>query len=222
MLDDLIREGVGMTSRRTRTRLLERLRDKGIKNETVLSAIASTPRHLFVDEALAHRAYEETALPIGYKQTLSQPYTVARMTELVLEHRKSNRSVLEIGTGSGYQTALLAQFFSHVSTVERIEPLQEKARTRLTALGYRNIEYRHADGHGGWPENRRFDVIVGTAAAQELPQSLCKQLADGGVLLLPVGDASQRLTLVRRDGEQFRSQIIESANFVPLLKGTLS
>lgn len=211
-----------MTSRRTRTRLLDRLREKGIKNETVLSAMASTPRHLFVDEALAHRAYEETALPIGYKQTLSQPYTVARMTELVLEHRKSNRSVLEIGTGSGYQTALLAQFFSHVSTVERIEPLQEKARTRLTALGYRNIEYRHADGHGGWPESCRFDVIVGTAAAQELPQSLCKQLADGGVLLLPVGDASQRLTLVRRDGEQFRSQIIESANFVPLLKGTLS
>lgn len=222
MLDDLIREGVGMTSRRTRERLIERLREKGIKNETVLSAMASTPRHLFVDEALAHRAYEETALPIGYKQTLSQPYTHARMTELILEHRKSHRSVLEIGTGSGYQTAMLAQFFLHVSTVERIEPLQTKARVRLSALGYRNIEFRHADGHAGWPENRWFDVIVGTAAAQTLPEGLCQQLTDGGILLLPVGDASQRLTLVRREAEQFRTQIIESANFVPLLKGTLS
>ena len=222
MLDDLVREGVGMTSRRTRDRLIERLRDKGIKNQRVLAVMASTPRHLFVDEALAHRAYEDTALPIGYKQTLSQPYTVARMTELLLEYATQYGSVFEIGTGSGYQTALLAQLFERVCTVERIAPLQQKARQRLGALGFHNIQYRHADGHEGWHNGGSFDAIIGTAAAAHLPQQLPQQLAPQGVLILPVGDNTQNLTLIKRQGDYFTSTIIESAHFVPLLKGTIS
>ncbi|BCD96909.1 protein-L-isoaspartate(D-aspartate) O-methyltransferase [Marinagarivorans cellulosilyticus] len=222
MLDDLVREGVGMTSRRTRERLLERLRERGIKNEVVLKVMASTPRHLFVDEALAHRAYEDTALPIGFKQTLSQPYTVARMTEILLEQCARRDSVFEIGTGSGYQTAVLAQLFKRVYTVERIAPLQQKASARLASLNFTNIHYRHADGHDGWSNSGCFDAIIGTAAAADLPAQLPSQLALKGVLIMPVGDDTQNLTLIRRDGEAFASSVVESANFVPLLKGTIS
>lgn len=222
MLDELAREGVGMTSRRTRERLLERLRAKGIKNEEVLAVLASTPRHLFVDEALAHRAYEDTALPIGYKQTLSQPYTVARMTELLLANVSDRGSVFEIGTGSGFQTAVLAQLFERVCTVERIEPLQKKARERLALLGLKNIQFRHADGHQGWRTGSVFDAILGTAAAANLPDQIPHQLAPEGIMILPVGDDTQNLTLIRRLGDGFTSKIIESANFVPLLKGTIS
>lgn len=222
MLDDLVREGVGMTSRRTRERLIERLRERGIKNEVVLNVMANTPRHLFVDEALAHRAYEDTALPIGFKQTLSQPYTVARMTEILLEQCPLLGSVFEIGTGSGYQTAVLAQLFKRVCTVERIAPLQQKARARLAGLNLNNIQYRHADGHDGWRHGGRFDAIIGTAAASDLPKQLPAQLTARGVLIIPVGDDTQNLTLIRRDGDAFLTSIIESANFVPLLKGTIS
>ena len=222
MLDDLKREGVGMTSRRTRERLLERLREQGLTSQQVLDLMASTPRHLFVDEALAHRAYEDTALPIGYKQTLSQPYTVARMTELLLKYGRSHNSVLEIGTGSGFQTAILAQLFGKVYTVERIAPLQQKARKRLTDLGLSNVFYRHADGHQGWQHGGPFDAIIGTAAASELPPQLPEQLSSKGVLILPVGDDSQSLVMIRRNGDEFSKTTIESANFVPLLKGTIS
>jgi protein-L-isoaspartate(D-aspartate) O-methyltransferase len=222
MSNDLMREGVGMTSRRTRERLIERLREKGVKNEEVLAVMAATPRHLFVDEALAHRAYEDTALPIGYKQTISQPYTVARMTEILIESCAQRGSVFEIGTGSGYQTAILAQLFKRVATVERIAPLQHKARQRLADIGLYNVQYRHADGHNGWQSSANFDAIIGTAAAADLPTLLPDQLADRGVLLLPVGDNIQQLILIRRDGETFVSSVIESARFVPLLKGTIS
>ncbi|MDZ7925520.1 MAG: protein-L-isoaspartate(D-aspartate) O-methyltransferase [Marinagarivorans sp.] len=211
-----------MTSRRTRDRLIERLRARGIKNEEALAVLASTPRHLFVDEALAHRAYEDTALPIGYKQTLSQPYTVARMTELLLVHATSRKLVLEIGTGSGFQTAILAQLFERVCTVERIAPLQVKARQQLALLGFNNVQFRHADGHDGWGDAYLFDAIIGTAAAPSLPAQLPLQLAPEGFMLLPMGDETQNLTLVRRNGDQIITQIVESANFVPLLKGTIS
>lgn len=221
MLDDLVREGVGMTSRRTRERLIERLRAQGISSDAVLDVIAATPRHLFVDEALAHRAYEDTALPIGFKQTLSQPYTVARMTELLLTHCHKFDAVFEIGTGSGYQTAVLAQLFKRVFTVERIAALQHKAEARLKGLGFYNIQYRHADGHLGWQYGGDFDAIIGTAAAADLPKQLPEQLKPQGVLILPVGDNTQNLTLIRRDGDAFSTSVIESANFVPLLKGTI-
>ncbi len=222
MLDDLVREGVGMTSRRTRERLIERLKVKGISNEGVLKVLAATPRHLFVDEALAHRAYEDTALPIGFKQTLSQPYTVARMTELLLTNCSCFDTVFEIGTGSGYQTAVLAQFFKRVYTVERIAALQQKAKARLQGLGFYNIQYRHADGHLGWQSGGSFDAIMGTAAAADLPEQLPNQLKPQGVLILPVGDNTQNLTLIRRDGDTFSTSVVESANFVPLLKGIIS
>ena len=222
MLDNLIREGVGMTSRRTRERLIERLQEQGIQNEKVLEAMASTPRHLFVDEALAHRAYEDTALPIGYKQTLSQPYTVAKMTELLLQHVKRRGRVLEIGTGSGFQTAILAQFFDRVFTVERIAPLQQKAQKRLSELQLKNIQYRHADGHQGWSIGGPFDAIIGTAAASSLPKELPEQLYDRGVLILPVGESVQKLTMIRRIGDEYSHTIIETANFVPLLKGVIT
>lgn len=222
MLDDIVREGVGMTSRRTRERLIERLRDQGIRSDQVLELMASTPRHLFVDEALAHRAYEDTALPIGYKQTLSQPYTVARMTELLLQHASQFGTVLEIGTGSGFQTAMLSQLFCRVCTVERIAPLQQKAKQRLQQLKFMNIQYRHADGHKGWSHGEPFDAIIGTAAASSLPEQLPEQLSEGGVLILPVGDDVQTLMMIRRNENDFTQSTIEPANFVPLLKGTIS
>nr|WP_317931846.1 protein-L-isoaspartate(D-aspartate) O-methyltransferase [Halioxenophilus sp. WMMB6] len=208
-----------MTSQRTRLRLIERLRQQGIKNTRVLSIMESTPRHIFLDEALSHRAYEDTALPIGHGQTLSQPYIVARMTELLLEAVPTAQSVLEIGAGSGYQTAILAQLFPQVYSVERIKPLLDKARGRLSQLRLRNVILRHSDGILGWPQERQFDAILSAAAPAAIPESLLAQLAPGGALIIPVGDRDQQLTLVRRIEDTFESVVLEPVKFVPLLSG---
>jgi protein-L-isoaspartate(D-aspartate) O-methyltransferase len=200
-------------------RLIQRLRDEGIKNEEVLSVMAETPRHIFLDEALSHRAYEDTALPIGHNQTISQPYIVARMTELILE--SSPRRVLELGTGSGYQAAVLAQLVDEVFSVERIYPLLEKAVSRFKRLKLKNISTRHADGGIGWPERGLYDAVIMTAAPKEIPLELVRQLKEGGRMILPLGDVSQSLTIVTRRGSQFEQQIIEPAMFVPFLPGTI-
>lgn len=212
-------EGIGMTSRRTRLRLIQRLREKGIRDERVLNVMADTPRHIFLDEALSHRAYEDTALPIGHGQTLSQPYIVARMTELIME--SSPRKVLELGTGSGYQTAILAQLVYQVFSLERIRPLQEQAKLRLQRLKLRNVSLRHVDGGEGWPESGPFDGILITAAPAELPQGLMQQLAEGGVMVLPLGDTTQYLTRVTRRGNDFEVRTLEPVRFVPLLGGVI-
>lgn len=212
-------QGIGMTSRRTRMRLVQRLKQAGIESEPVLDTIADIPRHIFLDEALAHRAYEDTSLPIGYGQTLSQPYTVARMTELLLRHQP--RRVLELGTGSGYQTAVLSRLFDEVYSVERIKPLQDKARERLRQLQLRNVLLKHADGGMGWPDRGPFDGILVTAAPVEIPKELLDQLADGGVLIAPVGEEEQVLVEVVRRGSYFERQDIEPVRFVPLLGGVI-
>jgi protein-L-isoaspartate(D-aspartate) O-methyltransferase len=210
-----------MTSQRTRERLVTRLSERGITSLTVLDVMGRTPRHIFVDEALAHRAYEDSALPIGYNQTISQPYIVARMTELILAHGKPKK-ILEVGTGSGYQTAILAQVSSLVYSVERIKPLQEKAKQRLKELGFRNVQLRHADGGFGWAQVGPFDAIISAAAPSEIPPQLLEQLAPAGVLVIPVGATTdQRLTVVKRIGntEDFVTQVIEEVHFVPLVAG---
>ncbi|GLS26010.1 protein-L-isoaspartate(D-aspartate) O-methyltransferase [Marinibactrum halimedae] len=210
-----------MTSQRTRQRLIERLEAEGVSNLEVLDVMATTPRHIFLDEALSHRAYEDTALPIGFGQTLSQPYIVARMTETLLGAAGKIDSVLEIGTGSGYQTAILAQLIKDVYSVERIKPLQDKARQRLHQLGLRNVFLRHADGGFGWPEEKQFDAIISTAAPRTMPKELLKQLAPNGALVIPVGDKEQVLTLVVREGDSddFHTTELEPVRFVPLLSG---
>ncbi|WP_068500049.1 protein-L-isoaspartate(D-aspartate) O-methyltransferase, partial [Oleiphilus sp. HI0067] len=195
------------------------LRDKGIADERVLEAIADTPRHIFLDEALSHRAYEDTALPIGHNQTISQPYIVARMTELLVQHQP--RRVLELGTGSGYQAAILSQVVDELYTVERISPLLNKARQRFERIGYRNIYSRHADGGIGWPEQAPFDAIMVTAAPKEIPLELLRQLKDGGKMIVPLGDVQQNLTIVTRRGEQFLKDVIEPVMFVPFLPGVV-
>lgn len=220
MRDNLWKTGIGMTSQRTRERLLERLFEEGIRDLHVLEAIRRTPRHLFLDEALAHRAYEDTALPIGHNQTLSQPYIVARMTELLLGGGPLDK-VLEVGTGSGYQTAILAQVVERVFTVERILPLQERAKAVLKDIDIRNIVFRHSDGSWGWPQYGPYDAILVTAAPAEIPSELLVQLADGGRMVIPVGEQEQFLTLVIRDGDQFIRHQIEPVRFVPLLAGVI-
>jgi protein-L-isoaspartate(D-aspartate) O-methyltransferase len=200
-------------------RLVRRLRDEGISDEQVLAAIGEVPRHIFLDEALSHRAYEDTALPIGQGQTLSQPYIVARMTEVLMAHKP--RKVLEVGTGSGYQTAILAGMAEQVFSVERIRILQEQARQRLRKLGYRNVMLRLSDGGMGWPEMGPFDGIMVTAAPRELPRELLDQLADGGVMVAPVGEKTQMLVEVVREGDQFHTTEIEPVRFVPLLGGVV-
>jgi protein-L-isoaspartate(D-aspartate) O-methyltransferase len=208
-----------MTSQRTRERLLGRLMDQGISSMHVLDVIRSTPRHIFLDEALSHRAYEDVALPIGFGQTISQPYIVAKMTEALFASGSMER-VLEIGTGCGYQTAVLAQLCKSVYTVERIRPLMEKAKKNLKLLGRRNIEFKHDDGCFGWSENGPYDAIITTAAPRSIPTELIQQLADGGRLVIPVGgDDTQQLTLVTRQGDDFTTQILEDVRFVPLLVG---
>lgn len=215
-------QGVGMTSLRTRERLMQRLRDQGISNMRVLDVMLNTPRHIFLDEALAHRAYEDTALPIGHGQTLSQPYIVARMTEILLGAAGSPQKVLEVGTGSGYQTSILAQLVPQVYSVERIKPLQDKARERLRQLGLRNVQLRHADGGFGWPDAGPYDAILSTAAPLSVPDELLKQLAPGGVLVIPVGGREQQLQLIVRDTEndKYLTQVLEPVKFVPFLSGT--
>ena len=217
--------GIGMTSQRTRERMIASLLDRGIKNWAVLDVMRTTPRHIFLDEALAHRAYEDTALPIGYNQTISQPYVVARMTEAVLAGRASDGSklprVLEVGTGCGYQTAILAQLADRVWTVERIQPLLDKARKNLGLLKIRNVRSKHDDGSLGWPEHGPFDAIVAAPAPQHVPAELLEQLADGGRLVIPVGreKGSQELRLIQRQGDEFHTQVLEAVNFVPLYIG---
>lgn len=203
--------------------MIQRLREQGIKDVRVLEVMSNTPRHLFLDEALSHRAYEDTSLPIGFGQTLSQPYIVARMTELLLTNAAQLKKVLEIGTGSGYQTSILAQFADKIWTVERIKPLQEKARSRLNQLKIYNVQYKYADGGYGWPEYGLYDGILCAAAPEEIPQELFAQLAPDGVLIIPVGTSHQQLMLVHRDGDtdQFKQSVVESVRFVPLLSGVL-
>ncbi|MCO6411125.1 MAG: protein-L-isoaspartate(D-aspartate) O-methyltransferase [Thiogranum sp.] len=213
-----ISQGIGMTSQRTRDRLVSRLRAEGIKDKAVLEAIASTPRHLFVDEALASRAYEDTALPIGHGQTISQPYIVARMTELVMQ--VSPRTVLEVGTGSGYQAAILAKLVEKVYSTERIEVLATQARQRFRQLGYRNVRVQHSDGSLGWPQFKPFDAIIVTAGGAEIPEDLLGQLAIGGRLVMPLGDqGSQILVSITRTPTVYERVDFEPVSFVPLLGG---
>ncbi len=213
--------GVGMTSQRTRNRLTDRLREQGILSEAVLQVMASTPRHLFVDEALAHRAYEDTALPIGNSQTISQPYIVARMTELLLQDVPPT-SVLEVGTGSGYQTAILAQLVDQVFAVERISALLDRAIGRFRQLGLHQIKSKYDDGHLGWAEKGPFDAIIVTASPREVPAALLAQLREGGRLIIPVGDTeTQTLTMVQRGEDGFETTLVEPVRFVPLLGGKL-
>ena len=213
--------GIGFTSRRTRERLVRRLADAGITDERVLAAIAETPRHIFVDEALAHRAYEDTALPIGHGQTISQPYVVARMTQALLEHGVPE-SVLEIGTGCGYQAAILARLVPRVYSVERIRPLLDKARERLRRLRISNVQLKHADGAFGWPEKGPFSGMLAAAAPRSVPEGLLEQLAVEGRLIIPVGEGDvQDLLRIRRTTNGFEREILERVRFVPLLSGTL-
>lgn len=211
--------GHGMTSQRARDRLVATLRAEGIADPRVLDVIRTTPRHLFIDEALASRAYENTALPIGLGQTISQPWVVARMTELLIEQRVPQR-VLEVGTGSGYQAAVLSELVGTVYTVERIEELLRKTRRLFRSMKIENIRTRHDDGNIGWPAEAPFDAIVLTAAGESVPRALFEQLADGGVLVAPLGPAgSQRLTRFRREGDEWPREEFEAVSFVPLLGG---
>ncbi|AVF37098.1 MULTISPECIES: protein-L-isoaspartate(D-aspartate) O-methyltransferase [Rahnella] len=200
--------------------LLEQLRQQGIHDEKLLHAIESVPRERFVDEAFQHKAYENTALPIGSGQTISQPYTVARMTELL--RLKPTSRVLEIGTGSGYQTAILAHLVEHVFSVERIKGLQWQAKRRLKQLDLHNVSTRHGDGWQGWPSRGPFDAIIVTAAPPEIPQDLLQQLDEGGVMVLPVGEENQTLQRVTRRGDEFVAETVEAVRFVPLVKGELA
>jgi protein-L-isoaspartate(D-aspartate) O-methyltransferase len=211
--------GIGMTSQRTRDRLITRLVEMGIKSREVLDVIKNTPRHIFVDEALASRAYENNALPIGYNQTISQPYIVARMTEALLENGRI-KSVLEIGTGCGYQTAILAQLVDRVYSIERIDALLKKARTTLSTLKLRNVRLKHGDGSRGWKEYAPFDGILVTAAPTGVPEKLLQQLAINGRLIIPVGRAGeQKLLLIKRTETGFEEQQLDMVSFVPMLEG---
>lgn len=213
-------KGIGMTSQRTRDRLIDRLRQQGIHNQQVLDVIANTPRHLFVDEALAHRAYEDTALPIGFGQTISQPYIVARMTQMILDSGMPS-SVLEIGTGCGYQTAVLAQIVPQVYSIERIGALYQQAKKRLAELHLYNVELRHTDGNGGWPNLKyRFDRIIMTAACQDVPRKLVEQLNNRGQMVLPYDNGQNQVLLkITRRKDDYDTEAFEDVSFVPLLRG---
>ena len=210
--------GVGMTSQRTRNRMIERLRADGIRNERVLAAIAAVPRHVFVEEALASRAYEDSALPLGFSQTISQPFIVACMIEMLIEGRELGKT-LEVGAGSGYQAAVLAQLTPEVYAVERIEPLLARARLNLRAIREFRVRLKHADGHLGLPEAAPFDTIILAAAATHVPPRLLQQLALGGRMLLPLGSNEQNLLLIERRPEGFVETRLQNVRFVPLLSG---
>jgi len=211
-------QGIGMTSQRTRVRLVERLRERGIQDLQVLEVMSRVPRHIFVDEALASRAYEDTALPIGGGQTISQPFIVARMTEVLLAAGPMQR-VLEVGTGSGYQAAVLSYLVEELYTVERIERLLLQARTRFRELDRRNVRVAHGDGAWGWAEQGPFDGILVTAAPGRVPAALLDQLAEGGRLVIPVGDrGTQRLMVLTRQEGVFHEEELDMVNFVPLLE----
>ena len=207
-----------MTSQRTRDRLIVRLRERGIDDEVVLRLIGSVPRHIFIDEAWAHRAYEDSSLPIGHGQTISQPFIVALMSQLLNESPRQR--VLEVGTGSGYQTAILAQICERLFSIERIEALVPRAKERLSAMALRNIRLRYGDGYVGWHEKAPFDGILVTAAPPEVPEALLEQLAVGGRLIVPVGtDQSQSLKVIDRTEEGMVETIHERVHFVPLVTG---
>jgi protein-L-isoaspartate(D-aspartate) O-methyltransferase len=215
------RAGIGMTSARTRDRLVQRLKDQGIRSRPVLEQIRNVPRHLFVDEALASRAYEDTALPIGHAQTISQPFVVARMTEALLADFEGE-SVLEIGTGCGYQTAVLAPLVKKIYSVERIRELLRKTQQRLRDLDIYNVQYRPGDGWEGWPKYAPYDAIIVAAAAPELPEKLLQQLAPGGRLIIPVGPPGRQdlMMYVRRD-DHFDQVSLGAVSFVPLVPGKI-
>ena len=220
MTDRLDYNGIGMTSARTRERLVQRLKEHGIADPRVLERIRSVPRHLFVDEALASRAYEDTALPIGLGQTISQPWVVARMTEAVVAEPTPEK-VLEIGTGCGYQTAVLAGIVQHVYSVERLAPLMRRARSLLHSLDLYNVQLRHGDGWKGWPKYGPYGGILVTAAPDHVPEALLEQLDEGGRLVIPVGPRGrQELLEITRRGERFERRSLGLVSFVPLLGGT--
>lgn len=219
-MTDLRLAGIGMTSARTRDRLVQRLREQGIANLAVLERIRNVPRHIFVDEALGSRAYEDTALPIGYGQTISQPYIVARMTEALLEGGPAE-SVLEVGTGCGYQTAVLAPLVTQLYSIERIEPLLTRARERLKELGIRNVRFRHGDGSLGWKAHAPYDGILVAAAPLAVPEALIKQLKIGGRLVAPIGpEGEQQLVRLTRREQRIDREPLGAVAFVPLLSGT--
>jgi protein-L-isoaspartate(D-aspartate) O-methyltransferase len=223
-MTDLRLTGIGMTSARTRDRLVQRLREQGIANLAVLDRIRNVPRHIFVDEALGSRAYEDTALPIGFGQTISQPYIVARMTEALLEGGPAGGqldNVLEVGTGCGYQTAVLAPLVTHLYTIERIEPLLARARERLKELGIKNVRFRHGDGSLGWKAHAPFDGILVAAAPLTVPDALLKQLKVGGRLIVPLGpEGEQELVRFTRREQRVERESLGAVAFVPLLGGT--
>lgn len=212
--------GIGMTSQRTRARMIERLREKGIRNEAVLKAMAAVPRHVFVEEALASRAYEDTALPLGMGQTISQPFVVARMIELLLNGRKTLGKTLEVGAGCGYQAAVLAQLTNEVYAIERLAPLLEKAKANMRTLQQFNVRLKHADGQFGLPEAGPFDSIIVAAAGTHVPPALLEQLAVGGRMVLPVGAVEQYLSFIERSPQGYVETRLDAVRFVPLLSGT--
>ncbi len=210
--------GIGMTSQRTRARMIERLRAEGVRNERVLNVMSEIPRHVFVEEALSSRAYEENALPIGFGQTISSPFIVARMTELLCQ-KKIPAKVLEIGTGCGYQTAVLAKLAKEVHSVERIAPLMDRARRTLRDLRFFNIIFKHADGHFGYAEGGPYEAILSAAASTHVPDALKQQLEVGGRMVLPVGTQDQYLVVIDRTADGFEETRHEAVRFVPLLSG---
>ena len=214
-------QGIGMTSLRTRERMIKRLAEQGITNKRILEIMRDTPRHIFMDEALSSRAYEDTSLPIGYNQTISQPYIVAKMTEVLLGSVGNLKKVLEIGTGCGYQTAILAQLVDHVYSVERLLPLQKKAKLHIGELKFKNISYLHGDGNLGWSDYAPFDGILVSAAPAEIPAMLLEQLSIGGVMVIPTGSSGmQVLQRVTRTPSGYEKENLEAVTFVPFLSGT--
>lgn len=212
-------QGIGMTSQRTRDRLVARLREQGIEDEAVLQLMGSVPRHIFIDEAWSHRAYEDSSLPIGHGQTISQPFIVALMSQLLNVQPRAR--VLEVGTGSGYQTAILACLCQRLFSIERIKALVPRAQERFAAMKLRNVRVRYGDGYAGWPENAPFDGILVTAAPPEIPAALMEQLAVGGRMVVPVGtDQSQLLKVIDRTDDGLTETILEAVHFVPLVNGT--